>query len=120
MSIRAAQSKFLKDFAKLITWAFEQGYELTAGELLRTVEQHRIYQQTGKTKATTSLHCNKLAGDLNLFINGVYITDTAKYAPLGKYWCSLDAKNRWGGDWDKDGSFSDERFSDGDHFERQL
>jgi hypothetical protein len=52
-----------------------------------------------------SLHCERLAIDLMLFINGVYQTQTEAYRPLGEKWESLGGT--WGG-----------RFStpDGDHF----
>ncbi len=42
-----------------------------------------------------SLHCQRLAVDFNLFINGIYQTDTAAYKPLGEYWESLGGA--WGG-----------------------
>lgn len=120
MTLRQKQSVFLHNFAKLIIWCFANGYEVTAGELHRTEEQHAYNQQHGKTKAVRSLHQDRLAGDLMLFKNGVYQTDTAAYAPLGKFWCSLNPANRWGGDWDKDGDHWDEKFSDGNHFEMVL
>jgi hypothetical protein len=119
MTLRQKQSLFLKNFALLIIWAFENGYEVTAGELHRTDEQHAFNIKAGKTKAARSQHQDRLAGDLNLFISGVYITDTAKYAPLGKYWRNLHPLNRWGGDWNKNGDHKDENFSDGNHFEMQ-
>lgn len=117
MTLRQKQSTFLLNVAKLIQWAFAQGYELTAGELHRTQEQHDLNRKLGKTKALRSLHQDRLAIDLMLFENGQYITDTAQYQPMGKYWVSLHPANRWGGDWDKDGDCHDEKFSDGNHFE---
>ena len=119
MSLRAKQSIFLQNVAKLITWAFANGYELTGGELHRTEEQHALNIKKGLTRASRSLHQDRLAIDFNLFIAGKYITDTAKYAPLGKYWCNLHPSNRWGGDWNKNGSSADEKFHDGNHFEMQ-
>jgi hypothetical protein len=120
MTLRQRQSTFIKNFAMLILWAFDNGFEVTAGELHRTDEQHQLNRQTGKTRANRSLHQDRLAGDLNLFIDGKYITDTSKYKPLGEYWVSLHPDNRWGGDWDKDGDHKDERFSDGNHFEMSI
>jgi len=107
--MREKQSVFLKNFAKLILWAFEQGYEVTAGELLRTDEQHALNLANGKSKAVRSKHQDKLAGDLNLFIKGVYQTDTAAFKPLGIYWKGLHIDNVWGGDF--------KGFPDGNHFE---
>jgi hypothetical protein len=99
MSLRERQSKFLKNFAKLILWAFENGYEVTAGELFRTDEQHAINVKKGLSKAARSKHQDRLAGDLNLFINGKYQTTREPYKPLADYWKSLDPNNVAGYDW---------------------
>lgn len=120
MSLREQQCIFLKNFAKLILWCFENGYTVTAGELLRTEEQQKIYLSEGKTKALRSLHQDKMAGDLLLFINGIYLTDTKSYKPAGDYWVTLHPQNRWGGDWNKNGKIEDENFKDGNHFEMQI
>lgn len=108
MSLRKEQSIFLKNIAKLILWAFENGYELTGGELQRTMYQQRKYIQEGKSKTLRSRHLSKKALDLNLFIDGKYVADTDSHRPLGEYWKSLHPKNRWGGDW---------KFKDGNHYE---
>ena len=48
---------------------------------------------------TNSLHYERLAVDLNLFINGVWITkDHPEWQFLGAYWKGLHPLNRWGGD----------------------
>ena len=54
-----------------------------------------------------SLHYAKCAGDLNLFKDGEYLTDTESHRFLGEFWESLNPENRWGG-----------RYSDGNHYER--
>ena len=41
--MRKKQSIFILNVAKLIAWAFENGYELTVGEAYRTDEQQAIY-----------------------------------------------------------------------------
>ena len=97
--MRKRQSIFLLNVAKLIQWAFSQGFELTGGELLRTDEQQAIYLQTGKSKAARSRHQDKLAIDLNLFIGGIYRTDKESYKPLADYWKSLNPDNVAGYDW---------------------
>ena len=98
------QQRFLPLVAKLIEWAYANGYELTAGEMYRSPEQAALNAQHG-TGIANSLHILRLAVDLNLFRGGVYLTDTAAYEPLGVYWESLGGS--WGG-----------RFSkpDGNHF----
>lgn len=119
LTLRQKQVIFLQNFAKLILWADQNGYEVTAGELFRTEEQHAFNLKKGLTKTAHSLHQDRLAGDLNLFKDGQFLTDTALYKPLGTYWCSLHPDNRWGGDWNKNGNHLDEKFSDGNHFEMQ-
>ena len=90
--------------AKLITWAYAGGYELTFGETYRTPEQAALNAKTG-AGISNSLHTKRLAVDLMLWKDGVYQTDSKAYEPLGKYWESIGGS--WGG-----------RFSrpDGNHF----
>lgn len=97
--MRKKQSIFLRNVAKLITWAFDNGYELTGGELTRTDEQQAIYRRKGLSKAVRSRHQDRLAIDLNLFINGVYQTTREPYKPLADYWKSLHPDNVAGYDW---------------------
>lgn len=52
-----------------------------------------------------SVHRQRLAIDLNLFRDGVFLTDFKDYEPFGVFWESLHDLCRWGG-----------RFGDGDHF----
>jgi hypothetical protein len=108
MTLREKQSIFLINVAKLIIWANENGYELTGGELLRTPEQQEIYFKAGKSKTKNSRHLLKLAIDLNLFVDGEYVSDKKSFQPLGNYWKGLDRDNVWGGDW---------TFNDSNHFE---
>jgi len=124
--VRNKQSIFLYNVSKLIVWAFDNGYELTGGELYRTAEQQQLYIKSGKSKKSRSLHQDRLAIDLNLFKDtnndGVkdYCSNTSDYAALGAYWVTLHPNNRWGGDWDKDGQHTDEKWSDGNHFEMVI
>ena len=95
------QREFPLMLAALITWAYEhQGYELTLGEAYRTPEQAALNAKSGKG-ISNSLHTKRLAIDLNLFINGVYQTDSEAYRPLGDKWKSLNKLARWGGDFTK-------------------
>lgn len=54
-----------------------------------------------------SVHSLGLAVDINLFKDGVYLTDSADHAKLGAFWKTLNPLARWGGD------FSD---PDGNHY----
>lgn len=90
--------------AQLIQWAYANGWELTEGEAYRTPEQAALNAKSGKG-ISNSLHPKRLAIDLNLFKDGVYLTDSAAYEPLGVFWESIGGS--WGG-----------RFTrpDGNHF----
>lgn len=104
LTLGQKQRKFTAMVAKLITFAYANGFELTFGEAYRTPEQAALNAKTG-AGISNSLHTQRLAVDLNLFKNGIYLTDSAAYAPLGIYWESIGGS--WGG-----------RFSkpDGNHF----
>ena len=100
------QRRFTRLIGLLIEWAYANGYELTFGDAFRSVEQAKLNAAAGKG-IISSLHCERLAIDLNLFKLGTYQTASEAYAPLGAYWESLGADCAWGG-----------RFSkpDGNHF----
>lgn len=103
------QQLFVQDIVKLIIYIHSKGYNVSFGEAFRTSEQAAIYAEEGKG-IKDSLHCKRLAIDLNLFNPaGLYLTENHLYAPFGEYWESLDPINRWGGNFER---------KDGNHFER--
>lgn len=104
------QWEFLKDLAMLIQWASNHGYKLTGAELYRTPHEATRNEMYG-TGIKDSLHTQRLAIDLNLFIDDVYQTDSLSHKPLGEYWKSLSPLNRWGGDFSR---------PDGNHYERNA
>jgi hypothetical protein len=98
------QKKFTLMVSHLISWAYDNGFALTFGEAFRTPEQCAINVKSGAGIAH-SLHTERLAVDLNLFVGGLYQAESSAYEPLGTYWESMGGS--WGG-----------RFSkpDGNHF----
>lgn len=84
MSLRNKQSEFVRKVALLISFAYEQGYELTFGD---------AYAATGHNIA--SFHYKRLAIDLNLFRDETYLTLTSDHLPLGEFWESIGGS--WGG-----------------------
>lgn len=100
MSLRASQSLFARLIAELILWAFENGMEVTLGEAWRTQEQAKL-NADNRTGIRDSLHCDRLAVDLNLFIGGVFVDSTEGHRRLGEKWKSMHPRCRWGGDFRK-------------------
>jgi len=96
LTLRQKQSLFVKLVAKLIDFAYEEGYELTFGEAWRTPEQAALNAAAG-TGISTSLHTERLAIDLNLFKHNKFLTDTESHRPLGEHWERLHPLCRWGG-----------------------
>jgi hypothetical protein len=100
MTKREKQSLFVRLQVRLVVWATTNGYELTDGESYRPPETAEIYAKQGKG-IKSSLHCERLAKDWNLFKQGKYLTTTEAHRPLGEYWKSLDPLCAWGGDFKK-------------------
>lgn len=112
MSLVNEQADFLLDVAKLIQWATQEGFTVTAGELYRSLEQQQIYFKTGRSKTLESQHMKRLAIDLNFFVNGKLTWSKDILAPVGAYWESLNPNNRWGGNF--------KSLCDTPHFERNV
>ena len=93
------QLEFSQAVAKLIQKAAELGYGVTLGEAWRTPEQAAWNAQNGRG-IKDSVHCDRLAIDLNLFKDGVYLQDnaTGAYSALGEWWKTLGTHYCWGGD----------------------
>lgn len=111
MILEQKQMLFADNVAALLIYIRSINLRATFGEAYRTKEQAEIYYKQGKG-IEDSLHCKRLAIDLNLFDEkGNYLTDTSSYMQSGMFWEGLHNKNRWGG-----------RFlhrPDGNHFEMQ-
>ncbi len=85
MNLHAKQALFAQLVATLIQEAAAVGFEVTLGNAWRSPEEAARLAQTG-AGIRNSLHTKRLAIDLNLFLNAVYLTDSADYAPLGSWW----------------------------------
>lgn len=110
MNLHERQATFAKNAATLIGYIFLKNYTMTFGEAYRTPEQAALYAAKG-IGIKDSLHCQRLALDINLFKDGAYLADTQSYALVGEFWESLNKCNRWGGRFPR---------PDGGHFEMML
>jgi hypothetical protein len=115
MKLSELQSIFAVNAALLILEINKRGFTCRFGEAWRTPEMAAMYAKEG-TGIKHSLHCDRMAVDLLISKDGVWLTDTESYRFAGVYWCSLNTLNRWGGDWDGDG-VPDPGENDGNHFE---
>ena len=97
MTLRQRQVLFAQLLARLIQQAGAMGYEVTLGECWRSPAEAARLAGTGAGIAR-SLHCDRLAVDLNLFWEGAFLTQTEQYAKLGAWWKAQHPDCRWGGD----------------------
>lgn len=133
MTLQEKQITFTQNIARLIEFAYDSGFALTFGEVYRTVEQQKIYVETGRSKTMNSRHIQRLAVDFNIFVvdeddgsvvmlfapgidNAQYERELAVARPLGDFWESLSPDNVWGADWNRN-DLNDEKFRDPYHFE---
>ena len=107
MKLSQKQQAFAVLVAKLILEAKTRKYAVTLGEAYRSPEEAARLAGQGKG-IVRSLHTQRLAIDLNVFIDGIYQTRSEAYRPLGLWWeaqSTPDVPCCWGG-----------RFGDGNHF----
>ena len=99
------QRRFTLMAAKLIEHIYASGYQATFGDAYRDPSVHGPMgaKKIHSYSAANSCHKLRLAVDLQIFKDGVYLTRTEDYTFAGKYWESLGGT--WGG-----------RFNDGNHF----
>lgn len=105
MSLRKLQSEFAALVARLIDKAISLGYEVTLGDAYRDPRAFGsmgIFKGYGHPKSS---HKKRLAIDLNLFKNGVFLEGTEAHKELGEWWKQQHPLARWGGD-----------FHDGNHY----
>jgi len=83
MTLGEKQRAFSKALAQLLLYAYEQGYEISMGD---------VWAKTGH-KANSN-HYIRLAADLNLFKDGVYLTDGSGHDKLHNFWDSIGGAKR--------------------------
>jgi len=97
----------------------ELDFRITCG--LRTLEEQKALVAKGASKTLKSRHLTGHAVDVAILAGKEVTWDIKKYAALAEVVRQaardLRIPIRWGGDWDNDGSYKDETFVDGPHFE---
>jgi len=83
MNLGEKQRAFSKALAQLILYAYEIGYEISMGD---------VWAKTGHK--VNSNHYIRLAADINLFKDGVYLTDGSGHDKLHDYWDTLGGAKR--------------------------
>jgi hypothetical protein len=96
MKLRPRQSEFAKKLALLILFAFEAGYEVTISDV-QSFPKHKRHRRG-------SFHYKRLAADINLFKDGVYLKNNLDHLLLGEFWKSIGGT--WGGDWEDGNHYS--------------
>ncbi len=107
MTLAQKQQAFAQLVVGLIRHAALLGHAVTLGEAWRSPEEAARLARAGKG-IKRSLHCDRLAVDLNLFVHGQYQPSTEAHRPLGEWWEAQSTPGlvcAWGG-----------RFGDGNHY----
>ena len=106
-SLLELQVAFTKKIPLLINKAFSLGFDVTLGDAFRDPRVHGpVGTKMGYGDANSN-HKQRLAIDLNLFKNGVFLQTTEDHRHLGEYWESIGGA--WGG-----------RFNDANHYSMEY
>jgi len=94
VTLREAQSLFVGLLGQLLVWAYtHDGWSFTLADGYRADCQGHMKD---------SLHYERLAQDLNFFLNGVWQkTGSDEWEQIGTYWLALNPLCRWGGTFTK-------------------
>lgn len=127
---KASEEKLIgvhPDLVRVVRRAIEiTEIDFKVGEGVRTIERQRKLVAEGKSKTLNSRHIPGRDGlgkavDLWAMPDGRVSWEQRHYVEMAKHVLTaaqeLGIAIRWGGDWDQDGDWRDERFFDGPHFE---
>ena len=105
MRLGEKQELFGRLYAEHLVWLTEQGYQFRLGD---------VFASVGHRKG--SMHYLKLAGDINLFLDGKYLRTAEDHELSGRRWEMRHELTRWGGNWDKDEKAGEPGEDDGNHY----
>lgn len=104
MTLGEKQRLFAKLVGRLLNHIYESGYEVSLDWCYRPPEVASYYASLG-IGIRSSLHTVKLAIDLNLFKEGIWLRTSDDHKKFGEWWENQHELCRWGG-----------RFGDGNHY----
>jgi hypothetical protein len=115
MTLGQKQRLFARLAGMLLGEVYARGYEAALNwafrppQIAECLADHagcpNCHAREGAIAVKNSVHCLKLAVDIDLFKDGVFLENTADHQPLGEWWEQQHPLCRWGGRW-----------SDGDHY----
>lgn len=105
MTLGEKQRLFTKLVANLLEFIHSRGHETTFGDAFRDPRAFGHIGESGPYGHKSSAHKHRLAIDINLFLDGKYLTSDKDHEPFGVWWESQHELCRWGG-----------RFQDGNHY----
>lgn len=91
------QFQFARTLALFLAWMTEQGFTWTMGDCWRSTDEllcphcgdgvsyQELLKYNGRTKVLRSKHTDRLAVDLNLFVDGK-LAPAEAYRPLAEKW----------------------------------
>ena len=103
MSLREKQEIFARTLGIFLNWMAEQNYHWTMGDCWRSTDEllcphcgtgvsyQELLKFNGRSKVLVSKHTERLAIDLNLFIDGKR-AEPEQYRPLAEKWESLGGR----------------------------
>ena len=105
MGLRESQTLFVACLGELFTYATRKGYKLTLAEgFIATPRKSRDDKWfPDGVHMENSLHYDRLAQDMNLFVGELLIRDSSHpiWLELGKFWEGLSPECAWGGRFSK-------------------
>lgn len=105
MTLGEKQRLFTKLVVNLLEFIHSRGYETTFGDAYRDPRAFGEIGKDGPYGHKASGHKQRLAIDINLFLDGKHLTSDKDHEPFGVWWESQHELCRWGG-----------RFKDGNHY----
>lgn len=97
MTLGQKQALFTRSLALLLQYMIARGFEPRLKFVSRCSDCPVGHEN--------STHKSALAADIDLFLDGIYLTETEHHRDCGEFWESLGDDHSWGG-----------RFDDGNHY----